>query len=117
MGGPRWASLKPTLVSKNQMAALKYEAIEGLYLKYIHIEKIPRSRYFVCHDGVHTSLQPPYDGLKSSILWIMRNAGLKNSNYCMTVVGVAPPLYVTYKIYMLAFSLLHSLQLMAQKNY
>ena len=28
----------------------------------------------------------------------MRNAGLKNSNYCMTVVGVAPPLYVTHKI-------------------
>ena len=28
----------------------------------------------------------------------MRNAGLKNSNYCMTVVGVAPPLYVTCKI-------------------
>ena len=28
----------------------------------------------------------------------MRNAGLKNSNYCKTVVGVAPPLYVTRKI-------------------
>ena len=28
----------------------------------------------------------------------MRNMGLKNSNYCMTVVGVAPPLYVTRKI-------------------
>ena len=28
----------------------------------------------------------------------MRNAGLKNSNYCMTVVGVALPLYVTRKI-------------------
>ena len=28
----------------------------------------------------------------------MRNPGLKNSNYCMTVVGVAPPLYVTRKI-------------------
>ena len=25
----------------------------------------------------------------------MRNAGLENSNYCMTVVGVAPPLCVT----------------------
>ena len=29
----------------------------------------------------------------------MRNAGLKNSNYCMTVVGVAPPLYVTRKTF------------------
>ena len=28
----------------------------------------------------------------------MRNAGLKNSNYCMTVACVAPPLYVTRKI-------------------
>ena len=29
----------------------------------------------------------------------MRNVGLKNSNYCMTVVGVALlPLYVTHKI-------------------
>ena len=27
----------------------------------------------------------------------MRNTGLKNSNYCMTVVGVAPPLHVSCK--------------------
>ena len=37
----------------------------------------------------------------------MRNTGLKNSNYCMTVVGVAPPLYVTRKIYT-AFSTVYN---------
>ena len=36
----------------------------------------------------------------------MRNVGLKNSNYCMTIVGVAPPLYVTHKIYTFALAFL-----------
>ena len=40
----------------------------------------------------------------------MKNTGLKNYNYCMTVVGVALPLYVTRKIYtfVLAFSTVYN---------
>ena len=45
----------------------------------------------------------------------MRNMGLKNSNYCMTVVGVAPPLYVTRKILYVCVGILNSL-IMAWKD-
>ena len=39
----------------------------------------------------------------------MINTGLKNSNYCMTVVGVAPPLYVTRKILYICVGILKEL--------
>ena len=34
----------------------------------------------------------------------MRNVGLKNSNYCMTVVGVAPPLHMSCKNFLYSVS-------------
>ena len=43
----------------------------------------------------------------------MRNTGLKNSNYCMTVVGVAPPLCDSY----VCVGIISQQSIMVRKSY